>query len=299
MEGEPAFSVPQNKTKNTPHTLVLEHVSPATRLLEKRRQMFEVQEMLEFQKQEFSRKEDVFKRREEKLKKKDLELQEQLIRFSKFLQENDGKKQRAEKKIHDERRVKQQKEQEIEALNVSLASLKETKVSKFDDVEKNYRYQKYLEAVQEYADEYHEITDILQRHETLQQANEDLRQQAAECAEKNEDTRAALQAYTKAKTDEILNLNNQISRLKKDLELKEREVLSMAGDRELAVRNASQRMLELGQVVMASDNLFQRCRQKSNVNHVAYSSPIDQLGVIGEYMADLSSIVRSKRASNK
>jgi hypothetical protein len=39
-----------------PQTLVLDHVSPATRLLEKRRQMFEVQEALEAQKQEFNRK---------------------------------------------------------------------------------------------------------------------------------------------------------------------------------------------------------------------------------------------------
>lgn len=35
---------------------MLEHVSPATRLLEKRRQMFEVQEALEQQKQEYARK---------------------------------------------------------------------------------------------------------------------------------------------------------------------------------------------------------------------------------------------------
>jgi hypothetical protein len=41
--------------RTLPHTLVLEHVSPATRLLEKRRQMFEVQEALEQQKREFFR----------------------------------------------------------------------------------------------------------------------------------------------------------------------------------------------------------------------------------------------------
>jgi len=66
--------------------LVLEHVSPATRLLEKRRQMFEVQEALEHQKLGFSRKEEIFRRQEESLKKKDLDLQESLIKFSKFLQ---------------------------------------------------------------------------------------------------------------------------------------------------------------------------------------------------------------------
>lgn len=38
-----------------PHNFLLDHVSPATRLLEKRRQMFEIQEALEAQKEEFSR----------------------------------------------------------------------------------------------------------------------------------------------------------------------------------------------------------------------------------------------------
>ena len=47
--------------------------------------MFDVQESLEHQKVEFNRKEDGFKKREQGLKKKDLELQESLIKFSKFL----------------------------------------------------------------------------------------------------------------------------------------------------------------------------------------------------------------------
>ena len=44
------------RNRMLPQTLVLDHVSPATRLLEKRRQMFEVQEALEAQKAEFNRK---------------------------------------------------------------------------------------------------------------------------------------------------------------------------------------------------------------------------------------------------
>ena len=111
------------KMKSMPHTLVLEHVSPATRLLEKRRQMFEVQENLETQKVEFNRKEEVLKRREEGLKKKDLELQESLIRFSKFLQENDSKRTRAEKKAIDEIKLRLSKERDIGDLSRSLAKL--------------------------------------------------------------------------------------------------------------------------------------------------------------------------------
>lgn len=44
------------RAKMLPQSLQLDHVSPATRLLEKRRQMFEVQEALEAQKQDFNRK---------------------------------------------------------------------------------------------------------------------------------------------------------------------------------------------------------------------------------------------------
>merc|ERR1711907_401959 len=89
--------LPKLLRRNVPPQLTLDHVSPATRLLEKRRQKIEVQEALEAQKADFARREEQFQRREQIIKKKDLELQENLIRFNKFLQENDTKRTRAEK----------------------------------------------------------------------------------------------------------------------------------------------------------------------------------------------------------
>lgn len=74
-----------NSNINLPIQLDLDHVSPATRLLEKQRQMTDVQSELDLQKEEYMRREEAFKRREDQLRKKDLELQESLIRFNKFL----------------------------------------------------------------------------------------------------------------------------------------------------------------------------------------------------------------------
>jgi len=54
-----------------------------------------------------------FRDREEMLKRKDIELQESLIRFSKFLQDNDAKRVRALKKASDERKTREEKEKEI------------------------------------------------------------------------------------------------------------------------------------------------------------------------------------------
>ena len=89
-----------------PPPLVLEHVHPETRLLEKRRQMFEVQDRLEEQKAAFAKASEAFDRREETLRRKDLDLQESLVRFSKFLQENDGKRTRAQRKAQDEIKIR-------------------------------------------------------------------------------------------------------------------------------------------------------------------------------------------------
>eukprot|EP00250_Pteridium_aquilinum_P007153 c16934_g1_i2 orf=67-360(+) len=88
---------------------MLEKALPATRLLEKCRLMFQVQEALENQKIEFAKKEEELKKREEDLRLKDRELQDSLIGFSKFLQENNAKKLRAEKKALDEARIRQEK----------------------------------------------------------------------------------------------------------------------------------------------------------------------------------------------
>ena len=66
-------------------------------------------------------------------------------------------------------------------------------------------------------------------------------------------------------------------------------------DYEMAM--ASQKTLDYGQVCMATDNLFQRCTVRSTIKHPVHTNPITQLNVIGEYMSDLSSIVKSWRAN--
>ena len=51
------FVLKRGSGKNLPVALTLEHVSPVTRLLEKRKQMLEVQKALDAQKDEYLRKE--------------------------------------------------------------------------------------------------------------------------------------------------------------------------------------------------------------------------------------------------
>ena len=67
-------------------------------------------------------------------------------------------------------------------------------------------------------DEYQEIGELLDRYATLKANNAENREKQEMTDEASEKQRAELLQYSKQKTDEILNLNNQISQLKKHME---------------------------------------------------------------------------------
>ena len=75
------------------------HTCTATKIMDKRRQLLEVKKTLEDKKDEFARNFVAFKRREDALQKKDLSLQESLIKFNKFLQDNENKRTRAIRRL--------------------------------------------------------------------------------------------------------------------------------------------------------------------------------------------------------
>ena len=100
------------------------------------------------------------------LKKKDLELQESLIKFNKFLQENDSKRSRAEKKEKEEIKQRLVKEQEITKLHEALKTQKEQRRLMTLELDKMMKYQYFLESVLDATEEFPEIADLLSRYDT-------------------------------------------------------------------------------------------------------------------------------------
>eukprot|EP00736_Rhodelphis_marinus_P011895 Rmarinus@m.1772 len=281
-----------SKNRNFPRQLSIDHVSPATRLLERRRQMFEVQQQLEHQKEEFARKEEMFKRREEGLKKKDLELQESLIKFSKFLQENDQKRARALKKANEEIKLRKQKEDDIENLKAQLEELKHQRVQMSNLVSKNLRYSKYLDRVVEHAEEYPEVTDLLMRYATLKATNSDLMKQSRRSVEEQEEQRLALQKYVKERSDDILEYNNYIASLQKRLEEVQNNAIELQTRTDKQLLEQAQNARDMGRIRMACANLFQRILDTSSIKRFPEEETKEQLKVLGEYMADLQQILK-------
>lgn len=248
--------------------MMFDHVSPATRLLEKRRQMFEVQEALNAQKDEFARREDAFRRREDGLRRKDLELQESLIKFNKFLQENESKRNRALKRAAEERKQREAKELEIKRLEAELASKLKEELELKERVERNIQYQDFLEGLCQSMSKYFpEISDILNRHDTLVKANVDLLLNKQRQELISESLQREYLEYKKEGENKELNSNNTIAELQAQLESKRKHASSLQADIDQVVTDSGDRALTLGQILSSVSNTLNRCEAAYRIRH--------------------------------
>jgi Domain of unknown function (DUF4200) len=91
-------------------------LTPATRLLEQRKEMEDVDYGLEKKRKDYQIKMESISQRREELGRKESQLKDSLDKFDKFLSENDGKKLRAVKKSMEEKYAREAKEAEFLAM---------------------------------------------------------------------------------------------------------------------------------------------------------------------------------------
>lgn len=278
-----------------------EHASAATRLLQRRRQMFEIQEQLEAEKAEYRNREALFKKREEELEAKDLELQESLVKYSKFLQEKDSNRIRADKKANDERRITEQKDIEIKELREKLAMLR-TRYSQLNvELSKNIRYQKYMDLVVDgSAGEYSEHEDVRGRWLLLDELKTEVNSHAEFFLEGNEKYKQRLLTLTEAKEGEILECQNEIQKMKQEYEALKLESTVLQEEARKEATRKQDRALKLGQVKMACDSIYERLATKSKVVLKKAAKPDDTIMVLakcGDVLADLMQIVEDYKAT--
>ena len=168
---------------------------------------------------EYSRKEELFKRREENLRKKDLELQEALIVFNRFLKENEQKRRRADHRANDEIKKRNKWQRQIVAHKASVAALRDKCERLKASVAKNEKYLKYLDRVQDaYATHFDEISSIITRYATLKSTNTEMIKLQEQLIERNEKARVDFSEYKKKVYTATLSLNNDIASESRELE---------------------------------------------------------------------------------
>lgn len=103
----------------------ISQTSQSTLLLKKKKEMREVDESLELMKRDHKRRMDICEQRRIRFEEKQAKMREQVLKFEKFIQENDAKRIRAELKAKQERKLYEEKVREIAALNEEIKKLEQ------------------------------------------------------------------------------------------------------------------------------------------------------------------------------
>ena len=259
----PVLFVSAPASSSLPLTLTLTSVNPITRLLEKRQQLLSVQQSLDAQKDDYSGKESLFKRREENLRKKDLELQEALVLFNKFLKENELKRRRAEQRANEEIKKRLHWEREIVNRRAVLDGLRKRSARLRTEVRRNERYQQYLQCVfDDHSQPFEEVHSIIGRYATLASTNADLLSAQQSSAQLAEQHRTLYSTTRKERHNEILQLTNEVALWSAEYERVERARRDVEEGMEADEQQYEGTQRELIQIILGTENLHQRCKRE-------------------------------------
>ncbi|OMJ80156.1 hypothetical protein SteCoe_19650 [Stentor coeruleus] len=294
--------------------LKMDTVSPATRLLDKRRLMYQVQEAFERQKEEEARRLEMFNNKEEELRARDLAVQEKFVEFSKVINENEAKMQRANNRIAEEKKAIEAKEKRKKELEEKVSELKSKATALEKSVTAMKAYEEFLENVRaKNPEEFTEINDILLLEGKLRLANDQLRFQQKQLEEENQKIRSIKDQLEKRKKDEILQLNIEIAQKSKQCEEIEGKRLDLNKLAEQISAKTVYKQVEIGHIFMAIDNLYMRCGDGPKINHNSdlkyqmdpgdedvgkkFEEVMDKLRIIKAYLNDYKTIVQKSSSS--
>ena len=279
-------------SSSLPLTLTLTSVNPITRLLEKRKQLLSVQHSLDSQKSEYQQKESQFKRREENLRKKDLELQEALVLFNRFLKENEMKRRRAEQRAKKEIKKRQLWEREIERRQRGWEGLQPKCERLKRTVRAKEQYGAYLQLVyDDHSQPFDELHSIIQRYHTLHAANSDLIAAQQQSSAQLESARQAYSSSRKDRHTQLLQLTNEVAVWSAEYERVEHERRDVEEGMEVEEQRHEGRQRDIIQCILGTDNLYARCkRELQGIRRHGEAAPVDGKAAAGgsEGMVGLS-----------
>ena len=199
------------------------------------------------------------KEREAELASKQEVIRVNVVRFERFIKDNDVKRQRALKKERDETAERLKLQEEVEALEITERQTRMTLLELMETLRRLTRYEEYLDNVVEES-EFSEIPEVLFKFGTMSGTNMDLRRFLEEGNGTIEQQRARLVTYSKSKEEQVMSGGSEASQLKKTLEALRVENTKAEDVVEQAAKAETEKVKEQGASIMAIANLFKRCK---------------------------------------
>lgn len=251
-------------------------------------------------KREYKRRMDSCEEKRIDFEKKQSRMREQVLKFEKFIQENDSKRNRADVKARQEQKLFQQNQTQLLSLQEKLEEMEMEQKVLLNKLVSNNCYKAYLERVIEADDQgYEEVFDLLNRYETLKDANKDLMTQVQRQDNDVDELRSRLQILKTDSQNHLLVANSKFQQLQKKL-----ESVKSCGKQEEEEKNTQEdrkknTVRESSQVISSVRNIFARCLSSLKVNPLIhqgkdislYESLEANLDVVLDRITDLQSIL--------
>jgi len=108
-------------------------------------------------------------------------------------------------------------------------------------------------------DEYSELADIRSRYETLKNSNIKLGEKQKEIQIEYEELKTSKANFVNSTNIDIMSLNNQITNKQSEKEKMDEEQNKIKGKQEEDTAKALKKTSEIGLILMAIDNLYNKC----------------------------------------
>ncbi|XP_043282034.1 coiled-coil domain-containing protein 42 like-2 [Venturia canescens] len=279
-------------------------VNPAAELVECRRELSRTENELEEKKLEREKKRIIMTKEWTDLRRKEELLRQSLIKFNKFVKENNEKRERAQHKIAEERERRTKCHEQIDELAKEIEYIKTVREHMRERVQEYKMYQNYLDSVvNETNEEFQSIGDIFNRYESLVESRNILAQHQDQNLEALELTGTEMQHMTEEKGQMLVDLNNKLALLQGRYERAKAEALRWQTIVSRIKATAAAKNLELTRVKFCCWSMYQQlCKRKGYPIEVDQEDVENQLAHIKRTIVELKRITkaaRKKAASEK
>lgn len=188
---------------------MLDPSSSATKLLEKRREMYELQEALQRDKEKFDEKEEQFKKTEEELRNRDEDFHKKICDYYKnFFEKKQTDNHNYNMKLDHEQKIQKELSYSINHLEGKNEKLR-TDLEKLKKIlESLKKYDDYLKRVVDSNDKFSDINDIIAKYKTLKETYENIKEEEAKARKRKEEERAN---FKKVKSEYETRINEIIT----------------------------------------------------------------------------------------
>ncbi|XP_025874645.2 cilia- and flagella-associated protein 73 isoform X1 [Vulpes vulpes] len=274
----------------------VEHLPPVLHLLEKRRELVDVDRSLQAQKEVFQTRMAVLKQRWEQVKQKERELKGSFVHFDKFLQDTEARRSRALQRAAEERRRASRQEAEALRLRAQLEKLRREREELQHRLQRLEPCARLLGQVLELLPEFQRVPELVARFEGLADMQVALRLTERQRLEELEEARGRLQQLWDAWQDEVLRQSQQRVQLLERLEAARERTLCWESKWIQIQNTAAAKTLLLGRTRMAALNLFQLvCQHKRQPPALDIEDTEGQLEQVKLFILDRSSMLTSFR----